>query len=254
MHLLYRVIDAARGAHGKGMQSYLIMMAVRLLEMHRLLKPMGSIYLHCDPTASHYLKLLMDTVFGQGNYRNEISWNRANPKSLHTANFPNGRDTLLRYSKGDKATFHKVYVAHDPTYVAKAYKYTDDDGRKYRLLPLLNPNKDRPNLTYEFLGVTRVWRWTQERMQKAYEDGIVVQLKPGAVPQYKYYLDQSKGCVGCLVAFPFRNFTIDHIVSRNKGGTDHLDNLQLLCGACNSMKGTRTQEEFLAVLKREGIR
>ena len=134
------MVGAARQAHGKGMQSYLIMMAVRLLEMKRLLNPSGSVYLHCDPTTSHYLKLLMDTVFGQGNYRNEISWNRANPKSLHTANFPNSRDTLLRYSKGDRATFHKVYVAHDPAYVAKAYKYTDEDGRRYRLLPLLNPN------------------------------------------------------------------------------------------------------------------
>ena len=185
--------SAAAGAAFKSMQSYLTMMAVRLLEMRRVLKDTGSIYLHCDPTASHYLKQLMDSVFGPGNYRNEISWNRANPKSLHTINFPNNRDTLLRYSKGDKATFHKIFVDHDPTYVAKAYKYTDEDGRRYRLLPLLNPNKDRPNLTYEFLGVTRVWRWTQERMQKAYEDGIVVQLKPGAVPQYKYYLEQSKG-------------------------------------------------------------
>ena len=375
---LYRVIDAAREAHGKGMQSYLIMMAVRLLEMHRLLKPTGSIYLHCDPTASHYLKLLMDAVFGQGNYRNEISWNRANPKSLHSTNFPNSRDTLLRYSKGDKATFHKVFVAHDPTYVAKAYKYIDEDGRRYQLLPLLNPNKNRPNLTYEFLGVTRVWRWTKERMQQAYENGIVVQPKPGAVPRYKLYLDESKGrtatddwddilqaagdehvgyptqkpialleriirsssnegdvvldpfcgcatalvaaeklerqwvgidisskarelvesrlgkelglfsirtvyrddvpmrtdlgelphyrthkhtlfgkqeghCAGCRHDFPFRNFTVDHIVSQSKGGTDHIDNLQLLCNACNSMKGTKTQEEFLVALKQAGI-
>ena len=73
---LYRVIDAAREAHGKGMQSYLTMMAVRLLEMHRLLKPTGSIYLHCDPTASHYLKLLMDVIFGAAQFRGDISWVR----------------------------------------------------------------------------------------------------------------------------------------------------------------------------------
>ncbi|MCZ0955279.1 MAG: DNA methyltransferase [Rhodospirillaceae bacterium] len=68
----YSVIEAARQAHGKGMQSYLIFMAVRLLEMRRILKPSGSIYLHCDPTASHYLKLLMDGIFGRSNFQNEI--------------------------------------------------------------------------------------------------------------------------------------------------------------------------------------
>ena len=95
--------------------------------------------------------------------------------------------------KSDAVTFNQVYGEHDPSYVQKAYRYTDKDGRRYRLLPLLNPNDDRPNLTYEFLGITRVWRWTRERMEKAYREGLVVQLKPGAVPQYKLYLDESKG-------------------------------------------------------------
>ena len=190
---MYQVLQTAGLTHGNGMQSYLCMMAVRLLEMRRVLKDTGSIYLHCDPTASHYLKILMDAIYGQGNFRNEITWKRSNPKSLHAVNFPNNRDVILRYSKGDKVTFKKVFVEHDPAYVERAYKYKDEDGRRYRLLPLLNPNNDRPNLTYEFLGITRVWRWTRERMQQAYDDGIVVQLKPGAVPQYKYYLDQSKG-------------------------------------------------------------
>ena len=190
---LYAIIDAAGLSHGKGMKSYLIMMAVRLLEMRRLLKDTGSIYLHCDPTASHYLKLLMDSVFGAESYRNELSWQRSNPKSLAKTNFPNCRDIILRYSKSREFVFNRVFGDHNPEYVRKAYKHKDPDGRRYRLLPLLNPNDDRPNLTYEFLGVTRVWRWTRDRMEKAYQDGIVVQLKPGAVPQYKKYLDQSKG-------------------------------------------------------------
>ncbi len=190
---LYAIIDAGGFAHGKSMKAYLIMMAVRLLEMRRLLKETGSLYLHCDPSASHYLKSLLDAVFGPENYRNEISWRRSNPKSLSKANFPNSRDILLRYSKTKNCTFNKVFGEHDPEYVRKAYKYTDPGGRRYRLLPLLNPNDNRPNLTYEFLGVTRVWRWTRERMAQSYRDGIVVQLKPGAVPQYKKYLDESKG-------------------------------------------------------------
>ena len=175
------------------MMAYLTMMAQRMVELHRVLKPTGSIYLHCDPTASHYLKMLMDAIFGPENFRNEISWSRSNPKSNHKLNFPNCRDIILRYSKTNKSIFNRIYGEHDPDYVAKAYRYYDEDGRRYRLLPLLNPNKDRPNLTYEFLGVTRVWRWTKERMQRAYEDGVVVQLKPGAVPQQKLYLEDSRG-------------------------------------------------------------
>ncbi|MDP1750721.1 MAG: DNA methyltransferase, partial [Reyranella sp.] len=168
------------------------MMAVRLIELHRVLKPTGSLYLHCDQTASHYLKIILDGVFGPLNYRNEIVWKRSNPKSLGSVNFPTCTDTILRYSKSGKVTFHLPYEAHDPDYVESAYKY-EDDGGVYRLLPLLNPNDNRPNLTYEFLGVHRVWRWTRERMEKGYKDGLVVQLKPGAVPQYKKYLKDSKG-------------------------------------------------------------
>jgi DNA modification methylase len=174
------------------MLAYLAMMAPRLMELRRVLKPTGSIYLHCDPTASHYLKMLMDAVFGVDHYLNEISWRRSNPKSHIKVNFSNCRDIILRYSKTTHLIFNMIYAEHDPEYVETAYRYEDAGGR-YRLLPLLNPNDDRPNLTYEFLGVTRVWRWTRERMEKAYEEGLVVQLKPGAVPQYKKYLSDSKG-------------------------------------------------------------
>ncbi len=174
------------------MMAYLAMMSVRLIELNRVLKNTGSLYLHCDPTASHYLKILLDAVFGQIGYRNEIIWKRSNPKSLASVNFPTCTDTILRYAKGSRVTFHPTFEAHDPSYVEKAYRYKDEKGA-YRLLPLLNPNDNRPNLTYKFLGVTRVWRWTKERMQEAYDTGLVVQLKPGAVPQYKKYLEDSKG-------------------------------------------------------------
>jgi DNA modification methylase len=174
------------------MMAYLTKMAARLLELHRTLKPTGSLYLHCDPTASHYLKVVLDGVFGIRSYRNEIIWKRSNPKSLGSVNFPTCSDTLFRYCKGDGCTFHQQYEAHDQGYVDTAYRYEDERGQ-YRLLPLLNPNDNRPNLTYEFLGITRVWRWTRARMQAAYESGQVVQLKPGSVPQYKKYLEDSKG-------------------------------------------------------------
>jgi DNA modification methylase len=186
-------MKALRGFLGENdMMAYLTMMANRLLQLHRVLKSTGSLYLHCDPTASHYLKIVLDGVFGKENYRNEIIWKRSNPKSLGSINFPNCSDTIFRYSKSDDCVFHQPFEEHDPEYVESAYRYSDKKGR-YRLLPLLNPNDNRPNLTYKFLGVTRVWRWTKERMEKAYEDGLVVQLKPGAVPQYKLYLEDSKG-------------------------------------------------------------
>ncbi|MDR0578766.1 MAG: restriction endonuclease [Candidatus Accumulibacter sp.] len=174
------------------MMAYLVMMANRLLELHRVLKPTGSLYLHCDPTASHYLKIVLDGVLGVRNYRNELIWKRSNPKSHAFRNFPACTDTILRYTKTDDYFYRQPHETHDREYVESAYRYSDEHG-PYRLLPLLNPNDKRPNLTYEFLGVTRVWRWTRERMEKAWEEGRIVQSKPGAVPQYKKYLNDSLG-------------------------------------------------------------
>lgn len=174
------------------MMAYLVMMSIRLVELHRVLKPTGSLYLHCDPTASHYLKILLDMIFGVQNFRNEIIWKRSNPKSHITINLSNSTDSILRYSKSSNSLFHQPYEAHNPEYLANSYTHEDYNGR-YQLLPLLNPNDDRPNLTYEFMGVTRVWRWTKDRMQKALEDGLIVQVKPGSAPRYKKYLKDSKG-------------------------------------------------------------
>jgi site-specific DNA-methyltransferase (adenine-specific) len=158
-----------------------------------VLKPTGTIYLHCDPAASHYLKILLDAIFGGSNYRNEISWKRSQPKSHNTVNFTNCRDVLLRYAKGETVTFNKVFGEYDPAYIEKFYRFTDDNGRRYQLADLTNPNKNRPNLTYEFMGMTRVWRWTRDRMQRAHKDGLIHQSKRGAVPRLKRYLDEMHG-------------------------------------------------------------
>lgn len=188
-----RAMQAFRTLLGdNGYLAYLSMMAPRLVELRRVMKTTASIYLHCDQTMSAHLRLLMNAVFGAENFRNEIIWKRSNPKSHSTLNFPNCIDTILRYSKTEKFVFFPQFGVHDDEYVETAYRHEDEKGR-YRLLPLLNPNDDRPNLTYEFLGVTRVWRWTKERMTKALAEGIIVQTRPGAVPQYKKYLSESKG-------------------------------------------------------------
>ena len=176
------------------MLAYLTMMAPRLAELRRVLKPTGSIYLHCDPTASHYLKVLMDAVFGPERFVNEITWKRTNAKSLAFTRFASNHDVILRYSKGPQWTWNPQYTEHNAEYVERFYRYVEPDtGRRYQLADLTNPNKNRPNLTYEFLGVTRVWRWTKERMENAYRQGIIVQATPGAVPRLKRYLDEQEG-------------------------------------------------------------
>ena len=375
---LYGIIDAARPAHGKGMKSYLIMMAVRLIELHRVLKDTGSIYLHCDPTASHYLKLLMDTIFGQARFRNEVIWRRSHPKGLAFTRFASNHDVIVVYGREGETTWNTPYIPNPRA--NEQYKlFEEDTGRRYQLTSLLNPHPDRPNLTYDFKGVTRVWRWTKERMEEADRKSLIVVPRGGkGIPRLKRYLDEQRGipvsdtwndvpiaagkertgyptqkplalleriikassnlndmvldpfcgcatslvaaeklerqwigidlspkakdlvelrlrrdlglfglqatyredipqrtdlgqfppyrtqkhtlfgkqeglCAGCQILFPFRNLTVDHIVPQSRGGTDYLDNLQLLCGACNSLKGDRPQEYLLARLKEMAV-
>ena len=126
---MYKVLEAAGLTHGKGMQSYLCMMAVRLLEMRRVLKGTGSIYLHCDPTASHYLKVLMDSIYGAGNFMAEITWKRTSAHN-DSRSFGNVSDTILFY--GSRINVNAVRVPLDPDYVADFYRHEDDRGL-YRL-------------------------------------------------------------------------------------------------------------------------
>lgn len=181
------------------LSAYLVMMAVRLVEMNRILKETGSLYLHCDPTASHYLKMVSDMIFGPLNFRNEIIWKRTSAKGLMKRKLPDNHDVIFLYQKSDAALWNQeaVFTPYDPTDLdtktKDKYRHKDNEGRAYQLDNLINPNRDRPNLTYEFLGVTRVWRWTRERMQAAYEAGLVIQPSPGAVPRYKRYLDEQRG-------------------------------------------------------------
>jgi site-specific DNA-methyltransferase (adenine-specific) len=181
------------------MMAYLAMMAPRLIELKRKLKVTGSIYLHCDPTASHYLKMLMDSVFGPEQFKNEIIWLRATPRGHAFTRFASSHDVLFFYCKTASNTWNQdaAFLGYDladlDEQTEQKYASTDSDGRRYQLTSLLNPNRNRPNLTYEFLGVTRVWRWTRARMNDAYQQGLIVQPHAGAVPRYKRYLDEQKG-------------------------------------------------------------
>lgn len=180
----------------ENVQAYREYMYPRVKELYRVLKQTGSFYYHCDYHASHYIKIMLDRddLFGYHNFRNEIIWRRTRAKGLAFTRLASSHDTILRYTKSDTFTWHPQYTQHDPDYVDKFYRYVEPStGRRYTLDNLTNPNQDRPNLTYEFLGVTRVWRWTKERMQAAYEQGLVVQNKAGGVPRLKRYLDEQEG-------------------------------------------------------------
>ena len=150
------------------MMAYLAMMAARLLELHRVLKPTGSLYLHCDPTASHYLKLLLDGVFGADRFENEIVWQRTNTKSHAFTRFSSSHDVILKYTKSHSPTWNPVYAPHSESYIKSHYSNIEEGtGRRYTLGDCLNPNKNRPNLTYEWNGLIRTWRWTKERNELA---------------------------------------------------------------------------------------
>jgi site-specific DNA-methyltransferase (adenine-specific) len=181
------------------MMAYLAMMAIRLIELHRVLKATGSLYLHCDPTASHYLKLLLDAVFGAENFQNEVIWKRTTTKTdakQGATNWPRLHDTILCYAKSvaSKPTFHQPFAAYSDDYLSVKYRYSDPDGRRYRLDKLTAPGMgSRGHPTYEFMGVTKPWVYNKEKMEALLAAGRIVQNKPGNVPQYKRYLDEVSG-------------------------------------------------------------
>jgi DNA modification methylase len=192
-----RVADVMTAFHtflgGNDMMAYLSMMAPRLVELRRVLKSTGSIYLHCDPTASHYLKLLMDAVFGPVNFRNEIVWVRSLPHGNVRKMLGRSHDVILFFGRGDTSLWNRPFRAHRQEYLDQFYRYVQSEtGRRYRLVSCINPNPNRPNLTYAWKGVTKVWKWTKERMRDADEKGLLVYSKTG-IPSYKNYLDEMSG-------------------------------------------------------------
>ena len=317
-----RVIGAAMTDSDK---SYLIYMAARLLEMHRILKPTGSIYLHCDPTMSHYLKLLMDAVWGRANFRNEIVWCYTGPGSPGMKQFNRKHDVLFWFNKGNSWTFNnsQVRIPHkrlntnqrgamiaDPLtaegrdeYLAKGklpetwWPDFSPVGRLKRertgyptqkplalLARIIKASSNEGDMILDpFAGcatacvaandLNRQWVGI-DVSPKAYDlvirriqDGgglfydiqhrtdVPKRTDLGDIPPYNskanreaLYGMQGGDCAGCGEHFKAVNLTVDHIIARTRGGTDHIDNLQLLCGHCNSVKGDRGMEYLLARL------
>ena len=324
------------------------MMAVRLLEMRRVLKNTGSIYLHCDPTASHYLKLLMDVIFGKNNFANEIAWCYEDVGGRATKYLKLKHDVILFYQASAKHTFHIQRKGLSASTIKRYSKYFDEKGQiTYGALKDTNPGVFRKlkgipdDLNRVWLDVKKgaplnVW-WSDisplkrgfaesmgfptqkplallERIIKASsnEDDLIldafagcatacvvaerlgrqwvgIDLSTKAVELVQYRLKQQEPtialwaskvvsrtnilrrtdiavpknyrenkhvlfgqqegrCGGCKMDFPFKIFEVDHVIPSSKGGTNHLENLQLLCPHCNRVKGNRSQAYLVAQL------
>lgn len=182
-------------------RAYIDYMRPRCVELARVLKKTGSFYYHCDWHASHYVKVMLDQIFGENNFVNEIIWKRQsshNDAKQGSKHLGRVHDSIFLYSGGsDDYTFFHQYLPYDPDYIESFYRYTEPEtGRRYRLGDITAPGGGAPskgNPHYEFLGVKRYWRYSEERMRELYALGRIIQTKPGTVPQFKRYLDEGKG-------------------------------------------------------------
>ena len=324
---LNKVIHAAMSNSDK---SYLIYMAVRLLEMKRLLRATGSIYLHCDPTMSHYLKLVMDAIFGRNHFRNEIVWGYTGPGSPKMRQFNRKHDTIFWYSHSDSWCFNanSVRIQHHKKtkgnfkeglsgsgFVAETYDLAEGgkvpeswwiqqkgnglaiaarQKNQYVGYPTQKPLKllqrivsassnvqdvvldpfcgcataciAAEQLSREWIGIDispKAVDLVQMRMDRevgmifsgVVRDDIPQRTDIGKILLYnalenrkKLYGEQRGHCNGCQNHFQMQNLEVDHIIAKVQGGTDHIENLQLLCGYCNRVKGDRGQEYLLAKL------
>ena len=212
---LWNLIQATEQIHSKPMRIYLTAMTVRLFECHRVLKDTGSIYLHCDPTASHYLKVVMDNIFGKNNFRNEIIWKRTHAHS-NSKKYGSIHDTILYYSKSQKTIWNPIYTKHDQEYIKKFYHHQDEKGY-YRTVTLTAPgttkhgesgqpwrNIDPKNRSwsaprrescpnhvklpdnYESLSV-------HKKLDVLDNNQLIYFPQSGKIPQFKRYLSTSKG-------------------------------------------------------------
>ena len=185
-----------------GIDHYIAWLKDRVEQLHRILKPTGSIFLHCDWHADAYIRVeILDKVFGLQNFRSHIIWKRSTAHSDTKQGrkaVGNISDTIWYYSKTNDYTFNPLYTEYSEEYIQKSYSNIDDDGRRWKSTDLTAPGggaKGKGNPHYEFLGVTRYWRFSVENINKLYQEGRIYQASPGKVPRLKQYLDEMPGIV-----------------------------------------------------------
>lgn len=191
------MIEALRRFLGESdMLAYLTMMANRLIELHRVLKPTGSLYLHCDPTASHYLKIVLDSVFGPANFRSDITWKRYSAHNDAKNAYAAVTDTILFFTKSPAAEFHSQHTGYDESYIEGYFRYVDEHGRRYRVNNLQSPSP-RPNLTYEYKGYPpppNGWKVSREKMEELDRQGrLQFPKNPAGRICLRYFLDDMPG-------------------------------------------------------------
>ena len=177
---------------------YLNFMIDVLSQCHRVLKKTGSLYLHCDMHASHYLKIELDKIFGRKKFQNEVIWKRHNAHNdtkQGSKMFGRIHDTIFHYTKSNSFTWNTMYDPYPEEYIEKYYKYVEPEtGRRYALGDVSGPGgASKGNPRYSFLGITRYYRFSKKRMMQMYKDGKIVQRAKGTVPLQKRYLDEMPG-------------------------------------------------------------
>lgn len=180
------------------LEYYVSYMRLVLTECHRVLQDSGSLYLHCDWHASHYLKIELDKIFGRHNFRNEIVWRRHNAHNDSKQGaklFGRVHDVILFYSKTSKYKWNPMFQPYSEEYVKKFYRHVEPEtGRQYAHGDLTGPGgRSKGNPRYKFLGITRYWRFSKKRMYQLYREGRIVQTAKGNVPVLKRYLDEMPG-------------------------------------------------------------
>ncbi len=212
---LYHLINGARLSHGESLAGYLTFMSIRLIELHRIIKPTGSIYLHCDPNASHYLKVVMDSLFGSDNFRNEVIWKRTGAHGSARRWGPI-HDIILFYSSSARRQWNRSFQEYSADYLSEHYRYQDEKGN-YQLVSLTGPGTTQGESGREWRGVNptlagRHWAVPQQALQNAYPhrtdlNGLTTQEKlelldaagliywppRGSMPRQKRYAHEGPG-------------------------------------------------------------
>ncbi|MHB9025010.1 MAG: DNA methyltransferase [Armatimonadota bacterium] len=194
-----RAMQAFRTVLGENtMLAYLAMMAPRLVELRRVMKPTASIYLHCDPTASHYLKMLMDSIFSPFQYRNDITWKRTSAHANVGKKFAVVQDRILFYTKSEEWCWNQTYLAYTEEYITSHYGQRDPNtGRRFTTRDLTaSMQRASSGQLYEWRSIrpveSRCWAYTKENMEQFEAQGRLV-YSPKGMPRLKLYLDEMPG-------------------------------------------------------------